>query len=334
MSLSRAVIRHPRSSFVVPRRARVDRGKQTSAQDQGTRLIDDWRLRITGAPDDPDQQRFINESQLGVDYVFANLCAYALNEMQSVVATNLDGPSVAIQDLAAPGGTDFLHGIAYWLVVGDHCYVVQHTRVRTKALEEYLTWLLRDATSTVTDVVALQATFDVESDLGDISGVEIGGLVPETVRDETPEQLSVGAPTSSDRIVESRRSLGERLAPLSRAREVLETVFGTVETERIMSRIPSEAALQVKLLISYLSKSREVDRTPLRDLGIAVRNLDDGEVRVRGKNGSATRGEARLHEAVRFRRMRDNGNLLDLEDVHDKLLDLHLRFLESGRISD
>ena len=303
------------------------------AQRGGVRLIDDWELRLTIAPGDSSQQRFINDSHLGVDYVFANLCAYATNEMQSVVSTNVRGPSVAISDLAPPGGTDYLHGIAYWLAVGDHCYVVQHTRVRTKALEEYLTWLLRDATATITDVVVLQATFGAEIDLGEIKAVEIGGVAPETVPDSDTGEPNVDV-RQTDRVAATRRSLGERLAPLSRARELLEAVFGPVGTEELLRRVPSEAALQVKLMISYLSKSRVVDRAPLRDIGIAVRNLDDGEVRVHGKNGSVTRGAAQLHETVRFRRMRDNGNLLDLEDVHNKLLDLHLRFMESGRISD
>ena len=303
----------------------------------GSRLVDNWQLRITQAPDDIRQQRFINDSHLGVDYVFGDLCAFTGNEMQAVMSTSGSGPSVAIQDLAAPGGTDYLHGIAYWLVVGDHCYVVQHTRVRTKALEEYLTWLLRDATSTIAESVVLQSTFntdDIGANVGDVSSIEIGGLAPETIRDEPRPHSEDAGQAPLGRIVERRRSLAERFAPLQVARQLLETAFGPIATERIIERMPTEAALQVRLLVSYVSKSREVDRTPLSELGVAVRNFDDGEVRIRAKNGIVTKSEARLHESLRFRRMRENGNLLDLDDVHTKLLDLHMRLLEEGRISD
>ena len=163
--------------------------------------------------------------------------------------------------------------------------------------------------------------------MGDVRSVEIGGLTPETVRDDAP-------PEHTSHLVKRRRSLGERLASFSRARELLETAFGSLATERIIEQVPDEAALQVKLLVSYLSTSREVDRTGLGNLGIALRNLDDGEVRIRGKNGSLVRGEARLHEPVTCQRMRENGNLLNLDDVHTKLMDLHNRFVDEGRISD
>ena len=60
------------------------------------------------------------------------------------------------------------------MVIGDHCYILQHARVRTKALEDYLTWLLRDATTTIGGNVTLQATFDVASVGDDLGGCAVG----------------------------------------------------------------------------------------------------------------------------------------------------------------
>ena len=53
-------------------------------------------------------------------------------------------PSAPVSESIAPQGNEYLKGAAYWLAVGDHCYVVQHSAVRVKAVEEYLTWLLRE----------------------------------------------------------------------------------------------------------------------------------------------------------------------------------------------
>ena len=178
-------------------------------------------------------------------------------------------------------------------------------------------------------VVTLQAEFDVAQvggDLGDVNSIEIGGLAPETVGDGADTALPV-------EVVEKRRSLADRMAPFARAMDVLRAALGAIETERLMARVPDDAALQVMLNISYLAQSRKVDRTGMRDLGVALRNLEDGEVRVRAKDGTIRSDEARLHATMPFRRLRQNGNLLDLEDVREKLLETHRRFRDDGKIS-
>ena len=215
--------------------------------------------------------------------------------MQAVVETVVQtGATAALKDLTAPGGTDYLHGIAYWLVQGDHCYIVQHARARTRALEEYFTWLLRDISQTVGGPVTLQAEFDVShvgGDLGDVNSIELRGLAPETVADGPDSGLPV-------EVVERRRSLADRMAPFTKALDVLKAALGAVETDRLMRRVSDDAALQVMLNISYLAKSRKVNKTGMRDLGVALRNLEDGEVRVRAKDGTIRSNEARLHATV------------------------------------
>lgn len=296
----------------------------------GRRYAEDWHLRVTTAPEDKNQRRFINNFHIADNVVFGNLCAYTADEMQALVATNTQAvPEVDIQDQSAPSGLDYLHGIAYWLATDDHFYVVQHMRVRTKALEEYFTWLLREALAT-NDTVTLQAVFDVSSvgeDLGDVTAIEIGGLAPETVQDSSQPTQGRGT-----RLIQKRRSIADR-AVFSKSRDVLEAAFGTVETERLLEKMPEDAALQVMLHVSYLSTSREVDRTSMKNLGVALRNLDEGEVRIRAKDGTIERNEARLKARMPFQRVRANGNLLDLENVLKQLMETHRRFLADGKIS-
>lgn len=310
--------------------ARIAAALDARPPGSGSRFSEDWRLRVTAAPGDDDQLRFMNNFHVADSYVFGNLCSYTKAEMQAVVATDSSAvPEVDIEDLEAPGGSDYLHGIAYWLAVDDHCYVVQDMRVRTKALEEYLTWLVGEALATE-DVVTLQAAFDI-SDLGqdvhDVAVIEVGGLAPETVPDRRADDRGT---VSS--VVRRRRSIAD--SPVfSKSREVLEVAFGTLETERLLAGTPEDAALCVMLHVSYLAQSREVDRSSIRELGVALRNLDDGEVRVRGKDGTITRGEARLKARMPFWRAWENGNLLDLEHALSQLLETHRRFLADGKIS-
>ncbi len=295
----------------------------------GVRFADDWQLRVATAPDDANLRRFVNNVHIANDYIFGNLCVYAADQMQTVIATSMHAtPEVDIEDQQAPMGRDYLHGIAYWLVFGDHCYIVQHVSVRTKALEEYLTWFLRKALG-VHQNVTLQSVFDVGSvggDLGDVTAIEVGGLAPETIldRDDPPQ------PTGT-RLVKRRRSIADRPV-FSKSREVLEAAFGSLETDRLLECMPDDAALQVMLHVSYLATSREVDRTSMNHLGVALRNLDDGEVRLRAKDGTVQQDEARLKSRMPFRRIRKNGSLLELEHVLAQLLETHQRFSADGKI--
>ena len=300
--------------------------------ESGVRYGDDWRLRVESVVTDPPQSRLINNVHTDRLSTFGTLCLYAQRQMQAMIATNSGSPTadVAISDAPAPAGRDFLHGIAYWLLVGDHCYVVQHPRVTSKSLEAYLTWLLQK--SSIFDnsqTIVLRSEFDIAAiggDLDDVTSIEVGGLVPETVSDDFPQK--------SEREVEERRLLSEIKPTLSKAREVLEGLFGELRASQIIGGVPADAALDVTVNIGYRSKRRRVDRTVLKDIGTHLRNLGDGDVKIRGPNGTTHGDDARLHMKMPFRLEHPNGSLLDLIHARDQLQKVHERFLEDGKIDD
>ena len=76
---------------------------------------------------------------------------------------------------------------------------------------------------------------------------------------------------------------------------MLESLFGEVGAGSILGDVPAGAALDVTVNIGYRSKRRRIDRSMLSDIGTRVRNLGDGEVKIRGRNGSAHGDDARLH---------------------------------------
>ena len=289
----------------------------------GVRLADDWTLRVTAALRDSNQKRLVNNVQPDRQGVFGCLCAYTESEMQAIIATHHQQAhtrNVPLQDMQAPSIGDFLHGIAYWLIIGDHCYIVQHSRVRTLAFEEYLTWLLCEKTDLIPAPVILQAAFEADElagDLGDVKHIEVGGLVP-------------GTP--STRLTEKEQALGAR-AFFSKSRAILDEVFGSVKAGQIMESLPEEADLKVVLQIFYKTRTRQVDYAPMSDLAIAFRNLDDGEIRLRGKDGTLHDDEARLHADMSFRRVHPNGSLLDLAETRATLMEVHRRFLFDGKIA-
>jgi hypothetical protein len=94
-----------------------------------------------------------------------------------------------IEETAPPAGHEYLNSITYFLAIGNSLYQIQTVSLQAKAMEEYLTWLLRDRTRVIGDThaVELQAEFD-RAQVGDdeLTSIQIGGLVPETVR--VPEE--------------------------------------------------------------------------------------------------------------------------------------------------
>ena len=297
---------------------------------------DNWRYRLTPPPDDADQRRLANNVHTDAETAFGNLCAYTPGDLQALIDANtVSGDSANVAESIAPSGNEYLKGIAYWLVVGDHCYIVQHIAVRTKALEEYLTWFLRDATQIIgsSGTITLQAAFDAASvggDLDNVHSIEIGGLVPETVRDTVPPIPPEGTQT---RKIEERRTLGGGKALFEKAVKVLSDILGPLEAEKILAKVPPEAALEVMVNIGYRAKRRGVDRATMSELATSLRNIDDGEVKILAKDGKLQGDAVWLQAQMPFKRMRSNGNLLDLENVRNQLREVHRRFLHDGRIS-
>ena len=284
------------------------------------------------AVDNADVRRFVNNSHIDIGSTFGDLSSFTRDEMQAVINTGQVAiPAVNVADIPAPTGRNYLHGMAYWLLVGDHCYVLQHTSVRTKALEAYFSWLLRGAGPLQPrQQITLQAAFDVQgdaADVGDVTAIEIGGIVP-----DRPETAGSDSGMNS-RSVQVRHALEERVAPLRAGWDWLAALMGSTEADRIMSRVPDGAALKVTLQVGYIALKRHLSRGAMDDLAVAVRNLDDGEVRIRGRKGRISGNEARLHMPVRVKLVRDNGNLLDFVDVHEQLENVHSTFLEEGRIT-
>ena len=317
--------------------------KALQQKKNGVKYSQDWQLRRMPTPNDETKTRFINEIHIDDASVFGVLCVFTPEQMHALIElqrqqkeTSADDTSalvsnVDIAETKAPIGTEYLDGIAYWLVIEDHCYIVQHTAVQTKVLEEYLTWLLRNETSTIDQnhIVVLRADFDLGSvggNLDNIKSVEIGGLATVSVEDfESP----------ATEITESieRRSVGNLKASFGKALKIVNEILGETKASKIMENMPSEAALDVTVNIGYRTVNRKISPEFMKDLATGLRNAGDGEIKIRSKDGTIKGDEARLHLNMPFRRKRPNGILLELEHAREQLTEVHRRFLSDGKIS-
>ncbi len=281
-----------------------------------------WTYRLTPSPDDLEQKRLINHIHTDEESAFGNLCAFTPGDLQALIdARAHPGASASLAESIAPGDNEYVKGIAYWLAIGDHCYVVQTSAVRAKTLEEYWTWFLRDATQTIgpESLIILQGAFEAASvggNLDDIQSIEIGGLVPQTVTDS---DAVAGLSPETEREVEERRSLGAKRATFEHAKRILDILLGSASAEKILETVPGEASLEVMVNIGYRATRRRVDRATMNELATSLRNIEDGELKVRAKSGKLHGNQVWLQEPMSFRCLRPNGNLLDLEHVRAQL---------------
>lgn len=299
-------------------------------------------MRICDTPDD-DGKRLLNNIYLDDKFVFGDICLFSPGKMQSLIEMSenehrsLDDVLNAwtIAESTAPDGHEYLQGIAYWMAIGDHFYQIQHSSLQVKAMEQYLTWLIRDNAGVLgsDQKVTLQVLFDrsqVGGDLGEIKSVEIGGVVPETV----PLDSEVGSSSAYKTVEENIRSkVGDVSATFGKAKKILSELLGDIETDKLLKSMPPEAALEVSVNIGYRARKRKIQKEFMSDLSSGLRNLPDGELPVRGKDGELKGDDARLSADMGIKRLSETSNLLVYEDVSNQILEVHRRFLHDGKIT-
>ncbi len=157
--------------------------------------------------------------------------------------------------------------------------------------------------------------------------------MPETYRPSESIDPSSGADRPQTEEVETRESLGERAATtFAKAKQVLVDLVGQVETEKIIEAMPDQASLDVRVNIGFRSRKRQLKRQAMATLETGLRNIADGEVIARGKNGEVRGDDARLSQEMGVKRISATSGLLDPEDALRQMQEVHRRFLHDGKL--
>lgn len=309
----------------------------------GSRVKQRVRNRLALVPNHEGAQRLLNNYHAADDYAFGTICLFSPGQLQALLKpTGSDQPEISadaleqwdIEERAAPTGNEYLHAICYWYVTGDHFYQIQHTSLQAKAMEEYFTWLLRDKSGVIGDAkyVELNAEFDRDQigDLSDVKSIEVGGLVPETVREVAEEPRKAGQKIVE---VEARETIADRLkAGFAKGRKILNDLLGEVEAQKIIDSMPKDAALDITVNIGYRATKRKLQKEFMRNLESGLRNIPDGEIKVRDKYGEIKGEDARLSAEMSVKKISDNSALLDLASAREQMAEVHRRFVHDNRL--
>src|SRR3569832_115855 len=313
----------------------------------GTQIRSHVSHRITESLNQPGYQRALNNYSIGDTYVFGTTCLFSPGEMQALIRLAGDDEvldlaalleAFEISEQTAPVGHEYLHGISYWLATGDHFYQIQHVSIQTGAMEQYLTWFLRDRGGVIGPghSVTLQSVFDRDQ-LGDddVNFIQVGGIVPETIRADVevggaPQAQAQPAPEVVE--IEERERIGGGVLGFSKSKQILEELYGDVRAQELIDSVPPEAALEVLVNIGFRAKRRRLRKQFMNDLAAGLRNLPDGEVTVRTRTGTAKGADARLYQDLSIEKASATSGLLVLDHARDQMLEAHRRFLHDGKI--
>lgn len=293
---------------------------------EGEKLSEHWKRRAWVVPPAAEDTLLMNLHHDHRDYFFGDLTHYTKGFMQALLAQAQDAPMLTVEQQPPPKGKEYVHSMMYWLAVKDHLLVMQSRSLGAKQLEEYLTWLLKDQSSTIsgTGQVILQAKFDpgdVGGDLDDINEIIVGGSIPIPATVETSKPSKVAVDETYRKV--ARKHLW------SRGIDVLRAIMNNeADVQKLLKKVPPEADLQVSVSIGYkVRKSEsEISRAPMKE---ALRNLPDGEIKARGRDGRMTGKDIRLSYPAGVLK---TGSLLDPDDVVRALREAYKHFVDNGKI--
>jgi hypothetical protein len=289
---------------------------------------------------------FINTYSDGandIPFVFGDILHFTKGHLQALCRTaDNSAASVPVQQMKAPEQSEYVHSQMFWMVKGDHAFVVQSMSLRTAEFEQYLDWLLKKKTSLLpgTHSVILDARFDealVGGDLNDIQEIIVGGVAaPVTTRDD--EAIEQDSEQTQSGQIDTGRATGWATATAI----LRELLGGDANVESLMKAVPPDAELNVQVHIGYKTKKRKIDRVALNQLERGLRNLPDSQFQVKAKGARvAEDGTIRLHHNASIRLIKtqdgDNqiiGSLLDPADVLRAMVEAYSTFVANGKIEE
>lgn len=287
-----------------------------------------------------NRQLVVNKVADYQDAVFGEMCLLqhggfqALLELQAsqVQTSTLTLAEIfSLQENAAPPGSQYVRGIAYWLAISNHLFFVRMQTMSSDHIGRYIDWLLRVKTSTVTNgEVGLQAEFDkaqVPHDIGDIKSFRVSGMAKRDVI----VAASTAAPKQKK--LSTVRQVGHRMAEFEQAVPIVEALLGKKKAKSLVSSLGPKEYLAVDASVKVKGQRTIESKEKLVELAGELGDITEGKVLVEGKDGRWSDEDVVLRTRMPFDPLQDGSNLLDFDNVADQLREVYSRFVQDGKIT-
>lgn len=229
-----------------------------------------------------------------------SLAAYERGKFQTVILDDQNATDLSISALNPPKKgpltQEFLPGVLYFVVFNDHVALLQGNSIRASALENHISWLLRSKTAILNSkqgfVLKDEPTPATRARIqkSHVRSVCIGRpLMDETIIESIPSQVNASGVNSASEPVKKFRS----------DNIFTDLIKGLLEDSDKFEKLGlddtlHDANLEIWIEIRHpkRSKIQTVDSIALLDnIGIALRDIDDDQAKLRLKDGSLVTGK-------------------------------------------
>lgn len=158
-------------------------------KDKGATLWQRVGDRVFDLPDAENRKVVLNKIADLSSAVFGEMCLLQTDGFQALLelrAANVQTSNITtaeifnLQERTAPQNSQFIRGMIYWLVIGNHLLFVKTQSMTADTLRKYLDWLFRVRSTALpaSGTMTLQAEFDrsqIGGDIGEIKSLKLSG---------------------------------------------------------------------------------------------------------------------------------------------------------------
>jgi hypothetical protein len=228
------------------------------------------------------EYRFVNHlrgfSRPDSNSVFGDLCRYRSNGTVAALHDDDQSEELSVRLIKPGQRQQFINGLLYWRVSGNHLIVVQSRSIRVGQLREYFQWLLTDRTDVLPSdvVVRFTAAHRLLDRSAPISSLTVRAGLPSAAAKQHGEEAGSSAPDEAEDVD----------GYFARSRAWLASLFPDEgQLARIMNKLPDDERIGIDITLRLPSKRKMTQPVKIADVERAMDLLREEEVTVQTEAG-------------------------------------------------
>jgi hypothetical protein len=301
--------------------------------------------RIFDLPDAANRKVVLNKVADLASAVSGEMCLVQSDGFQAILelkAANVQTSNITtaeifnLQERSAPQNSEFIRGMVYWLVIGNHLFFVKTQSMTAENLRQYLNWLLKVRSSALIPSadMHLQAEFDRSQfggDIGEVKSLRISGsAIPMSV--QTAAKVREGSTKITQKVRETARRIVDKSVVFEQAMPLVKALVGEKRAKSLVDSLGPNEYLSVDAQVKVRGRRTDESREEMQKLANELADLTDGKVQVEGKDGKLSDDDAILRTRMPFNLPHEGSNFLDFDNVSDQLQEVYARFVKDGKI--
>lgn len=239
---------------------------------------------------------FVDDKTRTSGGIFGDITMFSSGKMQAIIESETDAPTANVEHIIPPQKKEFMNSIMYWMIHGNHVFIMQSMEIRSDTVEAYFGWLLGECTNLISSQasIVLVNKFDpkkIKLSTGKTKSLIIGGAIRPIPSGENQEN-------KNEDYIETLSEVNQtQVTGWEQAKAVLAAVVKSpASLTKIMDAIPKDTELSVEVHIGFKSKRKKFKDTPLSVLESGLRNMPDSFLEIEGQDGKRhPDGSLRLH---------------------------------------